>query len=261
MRANTMTEMPGRLVVRRAAPLKRLLIIAIAGLVGLVALYLAYERGRFDGGYDRVAAAEQRSELTERIAKLEKTNADLNSRVAELDTLGIGRAQERAELARNIGDLQAQVSRQTQQIEFYRSVLSEGAASHAEGLEVRQVRITPGTAAGHFEVHLTLLERTRPEADTKGTIELSVQGTSAGKPAALDQAALTDGKTHSQAFNFRYFETLDEEIVIPQGFTPERLTVQAEPGARGVARSASSANGNDPSGPLVQSIPWRVDSP
>lgn len=255
-----MTELPARLVVRRAAPFKRVLLIAAAALVVLGALYFAYERGRFDGGYDRIAAAEQRSELAGRIAKLEKANAALNARVAELDTLGIGRAQERAELARTIGDLQAQVARQTQEIEFYRGVLAEGAAAHAGGLEMRQVRITPGTAAGHFEVHLTLLERTRPEADTKGTLELSVEGSSAGKPATLDHAALTDGKTHAQTFSFRYFENLAEDITIPQGFRPERLTVEAQPRARSAARS-NSAGRDEASGPLVQSFPWRVDSP
>lgn len=256
-----MTELPGRLVVRRAAPLKRVLIGAAAALVGVVALYLAFERGRLDGGYDRIAAAQERSELMARLAKLESANAALNSRVAELDTLGIGRTQERAELARSIGELQAQVARQTQEIEFYRSVLSEGAAGRAEGLELRQVRITPGATAGHFEVHLTLLERTRPEADTKGTLEISVQGSSAGKPATLDQAALTDGKTHAQAFSFRYFQTLDEEITIPQGFTPAQLTVEAQPRGRTAATSVAAARRSDASGPLVQSFPWRVDSP
>lgn len=256
-----MTELPARLEVRRVAPLKRVLILAAAALVGLAALYLAYERGRFDGGYDRIAAAQQRSELTERIAKLEKANAALNTRVAELDTLGIGRVQERAELARSIGDLQAQVARQTQEIEFYRSVLAEGGASHGAGLELRQVRITPGSVAGHFQVHLTLLERTRPEADAKGSLELSVQGTSAGKPATLDHAALTDGKTQAQTFSFRYFTTVDQEITIPQGFTPERLTVQAQSRARSAAHSATSAAADGASGPLVQSFPWRIDSP
>ncbi|MGH8217729.1 MAG: DUF6776 family protein [Steroidobacteraceae bacterium] len=260
MRANTMTEVPARLVVRRVAPLKRVLIGAAAALVALGVLYFVYERGRIDGGYDRVSAAEERSELTGRIAKLKRANADLNTRVAELDTLRIGRAQERAVLARTIGDLQAQVARQTQEIDFYHSVLSEGAASHGEGLELRQLRITPGASAGHFDVHLTLLERTRPDADTKGTLELSVQGTSGGKPATLDQATLTDGKMHAQAFNFRYFETLDEDISFPQGFAPQRLTVQAQPGTRSAVRPVSSTHG-DPAGPLVQSFPWRVDGP
>lgn len=260
MPANAMTELPAHVVVRRATPLKRVLVAAAAALVAVAALYLVYERGRFDGGYDHLAAAAQRSELKARIAKLEKANGALNSRVAELDTLRIGRSQERAELARTIGDLQAQVARQTQQIEFYRSVLSESATPLGEGLELRQVRITPGAAAGRFEVHLTLLERTRPEADAKGTLELSVQGTAAGKPVTLDEATLTDGKTHEQPYSFRYFQNLDEEISLPAGFHPEHLTVEARPHVRTAVQSAAKGHG-DPAGPLVQSFAWRVDAP
>lgn len=254
-----MTEMPAQLVIRRAAPLRRLLLLAAAALVALVVIYLVYERGRFDGGYDHVAAAEQRARLREQIGSLEKANGALSARVAELDTLRIGRAQERAELARTIGELQTQVARQTQEIAFYRSVLSEGAGAHGEGLELREVRITPGTATGRFEVHLALLERTRPEADTKGTLQLSVQGSEAGKPATLDEAALTGGKAHDQAFSFRYFETLDAEISLPQGFRPERLTISAQTRAR--PGSPAAAQSGDPAGPLIQSFPWRVDAP
>jgi len=261
MRANAMSELPDHVVIRRIGPLKRALLLAATSLAGLTALYLVYERGRFDAGYDRSAVAAQRSELDSRMAKLEKANAALSAHVAELDTLRIGRAQERAELARAIGDLQAQVSRQTQQIEFYRSVLSESAASHGEGLELREVRITSGPTPGHFAVHLTLLERTRPEADTRGTLVLSVQGTSEGKPVALDEAALTDGKTHEQPFSFRYFQTVEKEITLPQGFRPDRLTIEVQPRARSGVHAAAAAGHGDPTAPLVQSFPWRVDAP
>jgi hypothetical protein len=252
MRGAAMTELPAQLVIRRAAPLRRVL-LACAGLViAVIALYLAYERGRYDGGYDRVAAAEQRETLRTSIAQLERTNRDLRARIAELDTFRVGRAQERSELARTIGELQAQVARQTQEISFYRSVLSEGAVarSGAEGaLELRQVRITPGTAAGRYEVHLTLLQTTRPEAETKGTVRLAVAGSQLGKPVTLDESVLTGGKARDQAFSFRYFETLDTEITLPAGFVPAQLTVEAQ------------ATGHKPATPLSQTFPWHVEAP
>ncbi len=250
-----MTELPAHLVVRRAAPLKRVLLVVAVALTGAAALYLAYERGRYDGGYDQVAAAEQQESLRGEIAKLTKRNGALSARVAELDTLRIGRAQERAELARTIGDLQAQIARQSQEIAFYRSVLSEGAAARGEGLELRQVRITPGAVAGHFDVHLTLLERTQPEVDTKGMLELSVEGSEGGKPVTLDEAALTGGTIHEQVFGFRYFQTIEQEVSLPQTFHPERLTVEVRPRPRPAAHDGKSE------ALLVQSFPWRVDTP
>ncbi|MGH8261143.1 MAG: DUF6776 family protein, partial [Steroidobacteraceae bacterium] len=204
---------------------------------------------RFDGGFDRAAAALERETLQASIAKLEKGSSSLSARVAELDTLRVGRAQERAELAHTIGELQAQVARQTQEIAFYHSVMAEGVAPRGEGLELRQVRITPGGGAGRFLVHLTLLDRTRPEAEAKGTFQLSIGGTEGGKPATLDDAALTGGQAHEQPFSFRYFETLEEEVTLPPGFQPDRLTIVAQ------ARGGKAAT------PLTQTFPWRVDTP
>lgn len=255
MRGAGLTELPAQLVIRRVAPVRRVLLAAAIAIAITAAVYLTYERGRLDAGYDRAAAAEERQALEGRIAKLESANQSLSARVAELDTLRIGQTQERAELARSIGELQAQSARQTQEIAFYRSILSQGASARGEGLELRDVRITPGASAGEYRVQLTLLERTQPEAEAKGTLHVSVAGTQGGKPVTLDEAALTGGKRHEDAFGFRYFQTLEEDIVLPQGFRPERLTVEAKTGARPSAHDAAAA------APLSQSFPWRVDAP
>lgn len=248
MRGAGVSELPAKLVVRRAAPLRRLM-LAAAIVAVLAALYLSYELGRHEGGYDVMAAARQRNALQATIGKLEKANSDLSARVAQLDTLRVGRAQERTELGHTIGELQAQVARQTQEIEFYRSVMSEGTMPRGAGLELRQVRITPGTAAGLYEVHLTLLERTRPEAEAKGTLRLSVDGSRDGKSVTLDEAALTGAKSAMQPFSFRYFERFDQEIALPPGFQPQHLVLEAQ------------AAGRDSSAPLTQTFPWHVEAP
>ena len=138
------------LVVRAHAPALR---NGAAGrrrvLIGLFALYVVYELGRYNAGYDRQAVAQQRTELEVQIEHLEKDNRELRTKVAELDTIRVGRAREQAEVARAIGDLQAQVARQSQELAFYRGVVAQGAASI--GLKIEQLRITarpkPGTCS------------------------------------------------------------------------------------------------------------------
>ena len=58
-------------------------------------------------------------------------NRELRTRLAELDTIRIGRAREQAEVARTIGDLQAQVARQAQELAFYRGIVAQAATSRA----------------------------------------------------------------------------------------------------------------------------------
>src|ERR1700680_2852749 len=84
--------------------------LLIAGvLIGVFALYVVYELGRYNAGYDRQAVAQQRTELEVQIEHLEKANRELRTRLAELDTFRVGRAREQAEVARTMGDLQGQV--------------------------------------------------------------------------------------------------------------------------------------------------------
>jgi len=102
------------LVIRTHSPARRLIIIGVASVLAAFALYVVYELGRFNAGYDRLEVAQQRTELEVEIERLGKSNRELRTQLAELDTIRIGRAREQAEVTRTIGDLQAQVARQTQ---------------------------------------------------------------------------------------------------------------------------------------------------
>src|SRR5580693_5012734 len=117
--------------------------VLIAGvLIGVFALYVVYELGRYNAGYDRQAVAQQRTELEVQIEHLERADRELRTKLAEADTITAGRAHEQAEEARAIGELQAQVARQSQELAFYRGVVAQNAASL--GVKIEQLHITAG---------------------------------------------------------------------------------------------------------------------
>ena len=234
------------LVIRTHSPARRLVITGVIGLIAAFALYIVYELGRFNAGYDRLEVAQQRTELEVEIERLGKSNRDLRTQLAELDTIRIGRAREQAEVTRTIGDLQAQVARQTQELAFYRGIVAQGAA--AVGVKVQQLHIVPGGRAQHFMVHIALVRSVRPDSVAVGSIALSVDGSTAdGKPTTLDLAALTPAKQKELPFNFRYFENLDQDVVLPAGFQPEKMDVEVRSNKKDVA-------------PASQSFSWKVDA-
>jgi hypothetical protein len=233
-----------RLVVRANAPTRRVILIAALSLLGLFAFYVVYELGRYNAGYDRLAVAQQRTELEVVIERLEKSNRQLRTQLAELDTIRVGRAREQAEVARAMGDLQAQVARQSQELAFYRGVVTQGAA--LLGVKVEEVRISATPKPGHFMVHLSLVRSGRPDNVASGTLLLSVEGGGSGEDATtLDLPALTAGKLRELPFNFRYFENFDQEIAIPPGFKPEHLAVEVRSSRKDVT-------------PLAQQFLWSV---
>ncbi|MEZ5459147.1 MAG: DUF6776 family protein [Steroidobacteraceae bacterium] len=164
---------------------------------------------------------------------------------AELATLRSAQAQERAELSRTIGELQAEVAKQSQQLAFYQGIVVQGANS-AE-VKIQQLRVGPGSAERSFVVRLTLVQAGRPDRTVSGKALVSVEGERGGAPATLPLAEVTPAGTAELPFSFRYFENLDPEIVIPDDFRPERIIVEIRSSRREVA-------------PIVQTYVWQIES-
>src|SRR5262249_50447985 len=144
---------------------------------------------------------------------------------AELDTFRVGRAREQAEVAHTIGELQAQVALQSQQLAFYKGVVQQGAV--AIGLKVEQLKITPIEGKpGIYNVHLSLVRSGRVEGDASGTLILALDGSADGGAKSLDLAALTGGRQRELRYNFRYFQDFDQELKVPATFKPEQLSLE-----------------------------------
>jgi hypothetical protein len=232
-------------VVRARAPALRTALLIAALLVALFALYVVYELGRYNAGYDRQAVAQQRTEFEVRIEQLEKENREMRTQMAELDTFRVGRAQEQAEVARAMGELQAQVARESQELAFYRGVVAQGATSI--GLKIEQLRITAGTAPYTYLVHFSLMRSGRADAEAAGTLTLSLDGTAGTEAKSLDFYVLSDGRTRELRYAFRYFQDFDQEIAVPPSFKPEQLQIEVRSGRKDVAA-------------LSQSFLWTVES-
>jgi hypothetical protein len=235
------------LIIRPHAPMRRMILIALV-VLGLVGLYVAFELGRYSAGYNIVSAIREHAQLHSSIAHLEHANRALQARIIELETVNAGTAREDQVVSRTIGDLQAQVARQTEQLAFYRAVVAEGAP--AIGLRVGTVRLASARAAGHFLVHISLVRAGKTDGMTTGVVGLTVDGQGPeGKPVTLDSQALADGGAVSVPYDFRYYQELDQTVALPPGFRPEHLTVQVSSSRKDVA-------------PLTQTFPWSaVDVP
>jgi hypothetical protein len=231
------------LVVRQRTSVLHTALLIAGVLIGVFALYVTYELGRYNAGYDRQAVAQQRTGLEVQVEHLEKTIREMRTRLAELDTIRVGRAREQAEVARTMGDLQAQVARQSQELAFYRGVVAQGAAS--VGVKIEQLRITAGQQPATYVVHMSLVRSGRAETPATGSMQLSLDGTVAAGARTLDLATLTAGRQRELRYNFRYLESFDQELTVPPSFKPERLNVEVSSG-----RLA----------PLSQTFLWSVEA-
>jgi uncharacterized coiled-coil protein SlyX len=220
-------QIPGKLIIRTHAPLRRWMILGSALLLGAVALYLAFEMGHQQAGFDGIQAAQLRSALQSRLSAQDQTIHELRVQLAADASTQVSQVRERAELARTIGELQAGLARAQQDLEFYRAIANPAAASRQGSVRVQQFRVLIADAATRtYRLRFALNRPTRPEETTAGSLGVTVDGERAGAAASLALAALSPDKTKQLDYSFRYFTNMEQLVTLPADFKAERVTIE-----------------------------------
>ena len=215
------------------------LLAVAAAAVALLASFYGYHRGRLSAGLDSAEVAIERRDLLGKVARLEAENAQLGANVAELEMARKLDREAYGQVERTLGELQSQLSRQGDDLAFYRSIVSP--EDGVQGLRIQRFVVRPGTGPREYVVDVTLIQALRQDSLLSGTLQVVVQGMAGGRPAryTLDQL----GGSGRNSFSFRYFQTLERSITLPPDFQPYDVEVRAQAG-RGT--------------PVRRSFPWQV---
>src|SRR5580692_4209809 len=100
--------MPAKIVVRTHAPSWQWILLAVALVFIALALFVAFQLGLYKAGFEAVQAASARQALQHQIDQLEQAQHALRLQLATAEEARVAQVRERAELARTIGELQAQ---------------------------------------------------------------------------------------------------------------------------------------------------------
>lgn len=238
-------DMPGKLVVRTYAPARRWIMLSLSVLLGAMALYVAFELGRYKAGYDAMQAAGERDALQSQIDQLRRTEQEMRVQLTAADEARVAEVRERSEVARSIGELQAQIERQQQDVEFYRGLVPQPRPQDTAVVGVQQFHVVPLVGGQKFALRFSLNRLQRPGEATSGTLAITVDGTRDTAPVSEDLAALTGGK-NELSFNFRYTSSIEQVVTLPADFKPDRVTIEVRPQGKGVA-------------PYRRTFVWSVD--
>jgi hypothetical protein len=130
--------------------------------------------------------------------------------------------------------LQAKIQEQRDAIAFYRGIVSptDGNA----GLRVQDLKVTRGKVEREFSVRLVLVQAMKHDRKVSGDVILTVVGDQNGVETSYPLAQLvSDEEDKAWAFSFRYFQNFDRQLVLPDGFTPERITVEVRSRTRSIS--------------------------
>lgn len=206
-------------------------VVLVALLLG--AAYLVYEFGRIQAGYNIVDAAEERQSFEDRILSLENDIVGLNEQIALLETHRSIDREAYNDVEVNLVELQAKIQEQQDAIAFYRGIVSP--ADGKAGLRVQDFRLTRGGNEREYNIRLVLIQAMKHDRKVSGDVRLSIAGIENGVETSYEFAQLLpEDAEENWAFSFRYFQDFDRQVVLPDGFTPERVTVHVESRTRSI---------------------------
>ena len=241
------------LVVKSHNPWKIRVAGGVALLVAIIGGYQLYKLGLVQGGYKQASARQSRSELTARVNNLEEENAELRSQLAlfeasrEVDRVAYGQVED------SLADLQDEIQKQREDLGFYKGIVSP--EDGVSGLRIQSFRIRQGGDQNRYRVRLVLVQAMKHDRPVSGVVDLLLNGAREGRPVTYRLMDLSptyegegglDGEAQI-AFDFKYFQDFEHDVVIPEGFVPERVDVEVHP--RG--RTAQE---------IRESFYWRVSS-
>ena len=216
----------GAFVIRQNPTWRRRAVLIVGTLGMLIALYLMYEWGRFEGGYSKFAEIQQRRELNAKLESLQNENERLRVAVAAAELDRKVEIKAYADVEKNLADLQGQVLKHREQLTFYRGIVSP--EDGIGGLRIQRFQVLPGAADHHYRLRLVLVQSMRQESVVSGSVIVQLEGVRENRPVQLplSEAAKTERADGQLPFQFRYFQNLEQDIVLPDGFEPRAVTVE-----------------------------------
>lgn len=204
------------------------LLVVLGVVVVAAGAYLSFELGRYQAGYSLLD--EQRrmeryeAELAEREARIEELERERaileTSREIDRETY----AQVETELER----LQQRIQAQEEELAFYRGIVTP--EDGISGLRIQSLEIGGAESERRHRLRLTLVQAIVHNERVSGSVRLVFGGQLDGEPAELGYEDVAAGSgPPALGYDFRYFQTLERELVLPVGFEPDTVTVEVRP--------------------------------
>ena len=214
---------PDRVAGQRAA---RIVTVVAVALVAAVAAWVGHTQGQRTAGRDAAEEAATRRALAAQLERVEAENKSLHARVAELEMARRLDRDAYGQVERTLGDLQSQLARQSDDLAFYRSIVSP--ADGIQGLRIQRFEAIPGTEPREVVLKLTLVQAMRHESIVSGLAQVTLNGLRGGKSAQYTIGELIGRPRAQLPFSFRYFQAIEQAVVLPEGFEPYEADVRLQ---------------------------------
>jgi hypothetical protein len=207
----------------------------VGALLAVIAgAYLSFELGRIRSDYNLLDAAAERQVYEDHIAELDRRILALNEEIALYETHQYIDREAYKEVEASLTDLQRKIQEQRDAIDFYRGIVSP--SDGGRGLRVQDLKLSKGTDDRQYHLKLVLVQVMQHDRSVKGEVNFSLEGAQDGVTTTYSlEQLLPPNADSSWAFAFRYFQDFERQLLLPEGFRPERINIEVRSRTKSVA--------------------------
>ncbi|AWV08504.1 DUF6776 family protein [Marilutibacter maris] len=215
---------PPRYRIIQQGPDRRPLIWTLLALAWLASVGIAWR-------WSQQLAAPRLPELDR---ELSQAHGRLKRQQSELETLRqrteileksdqITRAANK-QVQRSLAEREEEIAGLREDVAFYERLV--GATTPRKGLNVHSSQFTR-EVAGSWRYEIVLTQNLNRGAVSEGRLKFAIEGVREGQLATIDWDTLHQSRdAPGQPYSFRYFQQLAGSVMLPKGFTPQRVKVR-----------------------------------
>ena len=203
-------------VAERLGPFKSAILLLV---LIFTCLFSGYRIGNFFHGYQIQTLAEQKQRLDNLYIKQMEQVRRIHTLEVELEVERLAN-QESLNLLKNMETEHYQVKKE---LAFYEKVMAP--EKQADGLVLDDVSVWPTESPNHYRFQVTLVQQLLRKRFAKGYVQIVLEGSLNNKPHKLALSKISPQTKKDLSFSFQYFQILEGEFTLPEGFTAESLDV------------------------------------
>lgn len=211
-----------------AGPSHRTEIFAVIGVcAGLAIVWTVFEIGQMRAGHNAREAQNNHTQMEHELQAAREENESLRQTIALLETDTKIDAEAYQQVEAQLAGLQSEILKQQEDLAFYRGIV----ADQESGVRIQDIQLFSGANEFSYSMRLVLAQAMRATRRITGFVEVNVEGMRNGEPLTLGlgELATETGGNSRLNFSFRYFQNLQANLVLPEGFAPARVTVKLTP--------------------------------
>jgi cell division protein FtsB len=188
--------------------------------------FLTFRYGLDIGIATRFEVVQERQELRKQLVSTAQRISEMRQEIA---TLRLGEevdTKATEEVRSSVESLQSDIAELNEEIRFYKGVMVPDTES--KGLRIERMNLRPLADAGHFSYSLLLTQVVDKHDYVQGGVEISLVGKQGNESRELSLDSLSTQNKSAERFRFRYFQNIDGELEIPNGFEPEAVLIIAQ---------------------------------